>query len=69
MHVAATNPEFLSVDDKGVSDKDEAKEKALLEQAFIKNPDINIRDFVNSLIQKFGEKIEIRRFVRFATSD
>jgi len=38
------------------------KEKILLEQPFIKNPDITIAGLVDSAIQKFGEKIEVARF-------
>lgn len=41
-------------------------EKVLLEQAFIKNPDISIRMLVEQAIQKFGERTEIGRFVRFS---
>jgi len=41
-------------------------DKILLEQSFIKNPDLNISQLIESAVQKFGEKIEIRRFVRFA---
>jgi elongation factor Ts len=41
------------------------KDKVLLEQSFIKNPDITIQGLIDSAIQKFGEKIEIARFVRF----
>ena len=40
-------------------------DKILLEQAFIKNPDLNINQLIESAIQKFGEKIEVRRFARF----
>ncbi len=97
MHVAATNPEFLSMED--VTDEARSKaaevfkaetegkpedlkqkilegklksyfaERVLLEQPFIKNPEITIRDLVNSLVQKFGERAEIRRFVRFSSGD
>jgi elongation factor Ts len=42
------------------------KEKVLLDQPFIKNPDTTINDLVESAIQKFGEKVEITRFVRFS---
>ncbi len=42
-------------------------ERILLEQPFIKNPDQTIRTLVEGAIQKFGEKIEITRFSRFAT--
>ena len=41
-------------------------EKVLLEQAFIKNPEINIRTLVEQANQKFGERIEIGRFVGFS---
>lgn len=41
------------------------KEKVLGEQLFIKNPELSINDLVNNAIQKFGEKIEVTRFVRF----
>ncbi len=41
------------------------KDKILLDQPFIKNPDMTIQAFVDSAIQKFGEKIEITRFERF----
>ncbi|MBU6370966.1 MAG: elongation factor Ts [Patescibacteria group bacterium] len=43
------------------------KEKILLEQDFIKDPSVTIRNLIESAIQKFGEKIEIGRFVRFST--
>jgi elongation factor Ts len=37
----------------------------LLEQPFIKNPDISVQDRLNDLIAKTGENVVIRRFVRF----
>ena len=42
------------------------KERVLLEQTFIKNPDLTIQGFLDNAIQKFGEKIEIGRFARFS---
>ncbi len=44
------------------------KEKILIEQDFIKDPSITINTLIQNAIQKFGEKIEIARFVRFSTS-
>ncbi|MBP6925735.1 MAG: translation elongation factor Ts [Candidatus Pacebacteria bacterium] len=41
------------------------KEKALLDQAYIKNPDITVEKLIEEAIQKIGEKIEIARFSRF----
>jgi len=40
-------------------------ERVLLDQPYIKNPDITVAQFVSQAVQKFGEKIEVVRFVRF----
>lgn len=40
-------------------------ESCLLEQPYVKNPDITVQDFLNELMAKTGENIVIRRFVRF----
>ena len=42
------------------------KEQALMEQPFVKNPDMTVGDMVKGAVQKFGEKTEVVRFVRFA---
>ena len=44
-------------------------EKILLEQPFIKNPDQTIRNLIENAVQKFGEKIEVSRFVRYAAGN
>jgi elongation factor Ts len=40
-------------------------EACLLEQPFVKNPDISVHDLLNEVIAKTGEKILVRRFVRY----
>lgn len=40
-------------------------EVALLEQKFVKNPDLSIQDLLNELVGKMGENISIKRFSRF----
>ncbi len=40
-------------------------EVALLEQKFVKNPDLSIQDLLNELVGKMGENISIKRFARF----
>ncbi|PIR57988.1 MAG: elongation factor Ts [Parcubacteria group bacterium CG10_big_fil_rev_8_21_14_0_10_38_31] len=42
------------------------KERVLLNQSFVKNPDITVNEHIRDAIQKFGENIEISRFVRFS---
>jgi elongation factor Ts len=41
------------------------KEVCLLEQPFVKNPDMTIEQLINEKIAKIGEKISVRRFVRY----
>lgn len=41
----------------------------LLEQPFIKEPERTIKDLIETATQKFGEKVELTRFVRYATRD
>ena len=40
-------------------------EICLMEQKFVKNPDLSIQDLLNELIAKMGENISIKRFARF----
>jgi elongation factor Ts len=40
-------------------------ESCLLEQQFVKNPDLKVGDYLKETIAKIGENIVIRRFVRF----
>ncbi len=41
------------------------QESVLLEQAYVKDPDKSIQDYLNELVAKIGEKIIIRRFARY----
>lgn len=50
MHIGAMNPEDVS---------------ALLEQPFILNPEMTIKQVIDGLTQKTGERVEIGRFVRY----
>ena len=95
MHIAATNPMYLSEEDidPAVIEKERGiltvqaqnegkpaqiidkmvdgrikkfkKEICLLDQPFVKNPDMTIQEYVNEKVGKMGEKITIRRFTRY----
>ncbi len=41
------------------------QENCLLEQPFVKDPQITIKEYLTSIIAKIGENINISRFVRF----
>lgn len=95
MHIAATNPMYLSEEDidPAVVEKEREiltvqaqnegkpeniiekmvdgrikkfkKEICLLDQPFVKDPDMTIQEYVNEKVGKMGEKITIRRFTRY----
>jgi elongation factor Ts len=44
-------------------------EVCLLEQPFVKDPDRTVQDLLNGLVGKLGEKVEIRRFIRFQVGE
>ena len=45
------------------------KEVCLLDQPFVKDPSKDIRALVNEAVAKIGEKITVRRFVRFVMGE
>jgi elongation factor Ts len=40
-------------------------ESCLLNQKYVKNPEITIQDYLNELVAKTGESIAINHFVRY----
>ncbi len=44
-------------------------ERVLLEQTYVKDPNIKIKDLITQAIQKFGENIEVSKFSRFAVGE
>lgn len=73
MQIAALNPLYIKKEDVPKKEirahKDNLdefyKNNCLLEQAFIKDPNITIKDYLASLIAKIGENMVIRRFIRY----
>ncbi len=51
MHIAASNP---------------ANVEELLQQSYIKDPEIIVEDYLKQTIQKFGENIKISRFIIYS---
>lgn len=45
------------------------KDVCLLEQPFVKNPDITVAQLISDSILKIGEKITVRRFARFVMGE
>lgn len=51
MHIGAMEPDTI---------------ETLLEQAFIMNPEMTIKQVIDGLVQKTGERVEIGKFVRYS---
>ena len=45
------------------------KESCLMNQVYVRDPNITVTDYMNDVIAKTGEKINIRRFARFQVGD
>jgi elongation factor Ts len=45
------------------------KESCLMNQQYVRNPEITITDYLNEVIAKIGENIKISRFSRFQIGD
>ena len=40
-------------------------EVCLMEQKYVKNPDLSVQDLLNELVAKMGENISVKKFARF----
>lgn len=99
MHIAASSPQYVSMDDVSEANQEKAKaefaekaaaegkpenmieqivsgmlkkhfaERCLLDQPFVKNPDISVGDYVKEHNAKLGENIVVRRFSRLALGE
>lgn len=76
MQVAAMAPRYVSEDEISSDDWDELEREfgdrkkaleavSLLDQPFIKDPKVTIRDLNKAAIGKLGENVVVRRFARF----
>lgn len=44
-------------------------EKELLKQEYIKDPSVKIEDLISAAVAKIGEKIEIKKFIRYKAGE
>jgi elongation factor Ts len=72
MQIAACSPVYIKQEEVPAEviaqEKDKErfyKEHCLLEQPFIKDPGMTIKDYLGNLVAKFSENIFIRRFMRY----
>ena len=99
MHIAASNPEYVSADEIPAEAREAKKaellsgdalkgkpaemadkivegqlgkyfaERCLLDQPFIKNPDLTVGDYVKEHNARLGENVVVRRFSRIALGE
>jgi elongation factor Ts len=72
LHITASSPVYIQKEDvpADVLAQQEDKEKyykehCLLEQVFVKDPSMTVKDYLGSIVSKMGEKIVIHRFSRY----
>jgi elongation factor Ts len=72
MQIAASSPSYIKREDvpQGIIAKEHDKEffyknNCLLEQPFIKDMAITIKDYLGTIVAKFNENITVRRFIRY----
>lgn len=72
MQIAACGPSYIRREDVAADVIEQEKDKelfykthCLLEQAFVKDPSLTVKDCLGSLISKMNENIVIRRFARY----
>lgn len=72
MQIVACSPEYIKREDVPAEIIDAEKDKelfyknhCLLDQPFVKDPAMTIKDYLGSLVAKFNENIFIRRFMRY----
>src|SRR3989344_8801568 len=66
MHIAAMNPRSVFPEGESSIGGNGHDSESLLPQPFIKDPSLSVDDRLKQAIQKFGEKIEVGRFTRYA---
>lgn len=77
LHIAATNPRYIAVEDVPEAEIAESglpadkfyEQYVLLAQPYIKDATITIQDKIKESIAKIGENIQVRRFVRFEVGE
>ncbi|MDO8488571.1 MAG: elongation factor Ts [Candidatus Omnitrophota bacterium] len=72
MQIAAASPEYIKKEDvpeealkHEKSKEDYYKTNCLLEQVFVKDPSLTIKDYLGNIVSKIGENVVIRRFIRY----
>jgi len=69
MQVAAMSPEYVDKEDIPEGEDDSAEGLCLMEQPFIRDPSVTVRELVRDAIARLGENIRVRHFTRYALGE
>jgi len=76
MQIVACNPKYIKNEDVPKQDLEHEANKeeyfkahCLLDQVYVKDPSITIKDYLGGIVAKMGENIVIRRFARFKVGE
>jgi elongation factor Ts len=76
MQIAALSPLYIKKEEipeevlkSEKKPEDFLKAHCLMEQAFIKDPSMTIKDYLGTIVSKLGENIVIRRFIRYKVGE
>jgi len=76
MHITATSPLYIKKEDvpaeviEHEKNKDDFyKNHCLMEQPFVKDPSMTVKDYLGSVVAKIGENIVVRRFMRYKVGE
>jgi len=65
MQIAATSPQFITIEEMPPKAETDPQTVCLLSQPFIKDPTKTVQEIITETIAKVGENIKVRRFARF----
>lgn len=70
MHAAATRPQYVKAEEipEDLKAAEGVAESVLLDQQFIKDPEVTIRGLIERATQKFGERMELSRIAIFSVT-
>lgn len=65
MQVAALSPKYVSDEELPEDEDSNPEEACLLQQPYIKDPTVLVKDIIIETIAKVGENIRVSRFIRY----
>jgi elongation factor Ts len=69
MQVAAMSPEYVDKDDIPEDEDASTEGLCLMDQPFIRDPSMTVRELVRDAIARLGENIRVRHFTRYALGE